>query len=150
MPPTPTSSDLARAVREFRESRRMSGRAFCDLTGIGTGHLSELESGKKNLTAALIERIAAGFSMPVEKVSEELEEIYQADKYRSVVREMPAPYNISPPPLDDMHQLAAWLVGRMEKTEIRGILDGFTEAAMSGDVGASARARALLLLLQNP
>jgi transcriptional regulator with XRE-family HTH domain len=153
--PQATPAELGSALRKFRESRRLTGTMLSRMTGISQGHISELENGRRNLTEALICRIAEGCSIPVKELEAELARILEEDaepaSVASGLREMASPYNLPRPtePPDDMHLLAAWLVGRMAPSEVAGLLRMFTEEAIAGDSSASARARALLLLINN-
>lgn len=147
-------SSPGKALRKFREVRGLTGREFADKTGISQGHVSELENGRRNLTAALIDRITEGFSIPKSEFLIELERINDADEatnpfYSTRLMEDPAIYTAKPPETpSNMQILAEYLVSRMSSEERAAFLRELTELAIAGDAMASSAAQAMLPLIR--
>ena len=135
------------ALRKFRELRGFTGRDFANLTGISQSHVSELESGRRRLTPAMVSRIAAAVGMTeddfvstIRGFSEGVSDLGAGD--------IPLPSeNKVVPPADEFRDLAEWVVARVGHDKVWGMVRVLTEEAEDGDMDAARRARCLLEIL---
>lgn len=52
-------------IKDLREERGLSQRAFAPIAGIDRNYLAHIENGKRNVSIDLIEKIANGFGITV-------------------------------------------------------------------------------------
>jgi transcriptional regulator with XRE-family HTH domain len=146
---------LGPALRKFRESRGSSGKEFAAAAGMSQGHLSEIENGRRNLTEALIDRIAESVSLSPADLVDTLSSFLSADPVESPprFREDPSPYHYTPhiqpglPPPDEYLELATWFVSQLPPSKAWELVRDFTALAENGDLAAARRARALIFIL---
>lgn len=151
-----------RALRRVRESREMLAKDLANRAAMSPGHLSELEKGKRPLTAAVISRLATALEMEPPDLIAELEDtsVRYPTLSESRLRETPASptYNLPFPPPDpeatpppqqenDFLVLARFLVAQIPREKAWALVNDFTAAAAAGDKDAFRKARAMLAIL---
>lgn len=62
------SKQLGMRIKDLREARDWSQRECADFLGVHHVYLADVELGKRNLTLANIEKIAAGFGVTLEEL----------------------------------------------------------------------------------
>ena len=154
--PRANQGPLGPALRKFRESRDESGKEFAAMTGMSQGHLSEIETGRRKLTDALVERIAAAVKMQPDDLLDQLDSLSgaNADPESIYLRDDTPTYNarVTPPPTlippDYIHDLAEIMLEEMASSDRAALLRKLTESAIVGDQRASRAARGLLLITE--
>jgi len=79
---------LNKALRLMRVFHDLTQKELAEKLGISTSHLSEIESGKKTPTLAVLNRYAEVFEMPVSSIlffSENLDSDVNTEKARTFV-----------------------------------------------------------------
>lgn len=153
--------DPGAALRRLRESRGLNGKTLAIEAGMSQGHLSELETGKRQLTEALTARLATALGMTPDEFLARLNEISldtasREDALRdSVVQSPVTPYRIGKPesealpPDGDAWLLARHFVADLERQNAFDLVHHFTRQAAAGDTSAFRKARALLAILSS-
>lgn len=59
---------LGLRIKELREERDLSQRAFAEASGLDRSYLAAIENGQINVGIKTVERIAAGFGISVEQL----------------------------------------------------------------------------------
>ena len=62
------NQQLGMRIKDLREARDWSQRECADFLGVHHVYLADVELGKRNLTLANIEKIAAGFGVTLEEL----------------------------------------------------------------------------------
>lgn len=57
--------ELGEKLREVRLSQRLSQEALAEIAGINPNYISEIECGKKNPTAVVVQKLAKSLKIPV-------------------------------------------------------------------------------------
>lgn len=65
---TNSAKQLGMRIKDLREARDWSQRECADFLGVHHVYLADVELGKRNLTLANIEKIAAGFGVTLEEL----------------------------------------------------------------------------------
>jgi hypothetical protein len=156
---SPNPATLGPALRKFREALGKSGKDFAAIAGMSQGHLSEVEQGRRNLTAALITRLAAGLEISepdlIAKLSEMMPAV-QPEPESPVMREEPAVYRTRATQtqwiseVDECRALTKYLMRALPKSEVWKLVHQLTDAAEAGDLLAGKCAKTLLVLLSEP
>lgn len=63
---------FGRRVRELRNQKKISQEKFANEIGIDRTYMTDIENGKRNVSLAIIEKIAGGFEMSVSDLLKEL------------------------------------------------------------------------------
>lgn len=132
---------LGRAVRKWRKRAVGTATELCDLTGISSGYLSDIENGRRRLNSPTAARIAEAVKLTPEDFLAEVERCATGAPTR-LQEDSPA-YGGR----DDFEDLARLLADRIDKAELKAMLHDLAESAATGNPQAAARARALLKLM---
>jgi len=143
------------ALRVFRETRGLTGKDFSTQTGIASGHLSELENGRKNLTDALLARICTGFGLEPAALEAELEQA--AITWRPPAQSLfssPSPILMdetaeyrAPARDESFRDLSLFLVASIEQSAAWDMVRELTLKAQAGDSKSARCAKALIEIL---
>lgn len=73
-------------VRKLREGTGLSAREFALMIGRSKAYVIQLENGHRNVSLDTIERIAAGFDIPIAKLFENIGTYVKVDRDQPNVR----------------------------------------------------------------
>lgn len=143
------------AIRKFRELRGYTGRDFANLAGISQSHVSELESGRRRLTPAMVTRIAAAIGMAEDAFVSAIRELSAGSAGGADLPEVDLsvgaptqPDSKVVPAVDEFRDLAEWVVARVGHDKVWGMVRVLTEEAEDGGMGAKDAARRARCLLE--
>lgn len=143
--------NLGPALREFREARGILAKDLAATADVSASYVSEVETGKRNLSKALAGKVAPEFGMELEEFWATLSEITKTAS-SGVIREDEKTYHFGGASekqirRSDAELLAIYFLKRLTKSEAFELIHKFTNQAATGDKDGFALARALLDLL---
>jgi transcriptional regulator with XRE-family HTH domain len=154
---------LGTYLKRIREGLPLAAKEVALRAGMKPSYLSEIETGKRKATDALMARLAPALSMTLQELKRAVALLQEEDRmcspalnedapvYRSRPRQTapqsPSSYAPSGALCPDMEALVLHLLAEKGRDDSFSMLREFTEAAQNGDELAFAKARALLVLL---